>query len=259
MLNFVDQLIQQGIENIHAIPDTTSRPLVEVPLGGFKPTPLYIEKLVKIEAPRSEAGESTINFVTELFKLAGDACTASHGTLSEIKKQTIREGSAIDLTRAANDKGIIGQFECVDTAGILKSFIWISPSHNTFTRKDNTRYWPLHVGVIGSTKLAEFQSGIARETAAEEAFRSSLTSGTLVSIRADHVPSDAIPPSNLSGRDYFVCALAIDVKDNIVNVQIGTKSFFVPRNNIYPTWPERSRISTETYRRGGYGWCLSSN
>lgn len=201
------------------------------------------------------------------------ACISSGGKLSlestksdEKSKLNQIESIKRDLYRAHR----YGYFEC-KSGNTINFGVNIDLPPNIESTGLSGWNWKSYISLIPKNeylRLAEMAS-IKKETELKhledaKLFRSKMTVGQLVAIRAKSLPANVLPPASSRIHDdlkssegaYQVCGLVIDKRENIAQIQIGVNTLFVPLEDIFPFKKSRTGAFGEKMNEDWDNWCL---
>lgn len=125
-----------------------------------------------------------------------------------------------------------------------------------------SRDWTIAIDAVYSDVFRRLETRLAASQAEAVAVRQTLAPGKMVAVAAKDLPSSArpkVPPhfvGYLSGNEYRVCAMVLQVQDNLVQIQIGTQPLFIQKDKILPF---RRAIQFSDRLSGGWeSWCVES-
>lgn len=196
--------------------------------------------------------ENVKQMLLNFHQIINDTCHQHGGTLNYVSQEAGQQppDSLANAVKDARKQKLIGIFECSYPETVLFHVELRPTSINRFVRGQRGIHWGLVALGLGPDRLSRIQANYVTRSAALAEFRENLAPGSKVSVPASSVPVDTRPNGTLSSS--YICALVVDVKNGLIQVQIGSKTIFVKTDEVQPEWKEQRGLSTFH----GPGYCL---
>lgn len=265
-----ENMVSKGVDGIEVKAENVSRSIMDAPVGKGVWKSYKADRSIRFPFHVPLLGNNP-NFLAVMRFFSDsmrDACLASGGMLnkgpaSPLKnvphdQKTAARQSIAEL--AKND--LYGDYTCVADGKIL-FFVKVVPQVDA----EPTLIPPGFNWGVYADLLSGSQVGSAESDSGE--FAQGIASGANVAIRASDLPVALRPRMKIysdyiSDNSYRVCAMVVDLKGELVQVQVGTALVFVQRSKLLPagrpvaTGPDISSQQQGTQATGGRdGWCAS--
>lgn len=173
-----------------------------------------------------------------------------------------------DASSDVNKAGLVGDFRCIQGGEtVFRVRIQGVEDDLTPTLFPPGWKWAVNVSVMGRdylrSKIAQIreEQGL-RDQAAQaykkqaEQMRAKLASGAQVSVRSSDLPAnvaDEIRKRYYGADDHMICALVIDMKPSLAQIQVGSTLLFVPVDKLYPAGTPTTSSSKAAVRLAAGG------
>lgn len=191
------------------------------------------------------------------LKALRDAVTQACDEQSGQVDLTAYRGRSTAVTKLAintlQDQKLIGDFACLTASG--RTFaVSVQPVAQEVSKGLLSTGWDFYVNALyldgqrmkeaetqAKEQLEQQKNAEAEQAAANQKFRSSLQPGMQASVSSSEVPPDLLKALAARYRmftpgkqTYQVCALVIDTKPSLVQVQVSDRTFYVPSTAVSP-------------------------
>lgn len=138
------------------------------------------------------------------------------------------------------DRGLLGRFDCLNGDGQLQASTrveWDQGERNP-SEVIPADQWRFRIESISANRLSRQAARFDEYRRKADALRAKLGVGDQVQLAPDDLPpslTDRLPrPFNPARLPYFVCALVVDAKGTLIELQIDQARFMVPATKLLP-------------------------
>jgi hypothetical protein len=223
---------------------------ISIDLGGLTPTSIIPERAiyVTVKLGMFSNGEASTAAVSEIVAGLTRSCDEQGGQL-DVK--VIQEGykyfqggkpMVLVIQKAFTDlmnKKLIGGFTCFSEKGRI-FFAAVEPRRtweDTFIPPGFS--WSFFVSLATRRQITDKENELSKSMDEAIQLRKSLQPGMEVAMLAAGVPPALMPKTSLAERlvmanPLMVCAMVVDVKPTLVQLQVETGTLFVPLSKVFP-------------------------
>ncbi len=187
-------------------------------------------------------------------------CSSNGGELKFTPQPARGEPTVEREIKQLLEKGLFGRFECASETYPFE--IEVQPGNLVSRSFSVTLTWTLVLATAPPELILKVRESRRSDVEEVKAFRRSIKPGVPVAVLASEVPTQHISESGqrlekmLRGKRYYVCGMAVEANEALVQIQVNGGLFFVAPTHLRPV-KERVDGKHSLPLDELESWCLS--